>query len=794
MCLDANLAQKVHATDAFLRSINATITIESPGASPSNADRIGHHRNLAERAAPSAARKAQEEILSPTSEHLHIPATLNAIERQQHYITSLVHPKTAVSRPFKAASIGNLLYLQSMPGDTELERSSARLDAFHQQALDAVSNAPGRLKLTSNGRGGYEDEIGIVAYTGNQETELLAGVSALGIANSVGKSYAMCSAPSNDRLRRLGQSPLLPLERPGKSLGRSRYAGDMIEGDLNDSPTEILTDASALAVARAEDPSGDIIAFANKLTLAENNSTSIHGPLEAIIDLCLQNPAMLDDRDTRMRFIEVLSKYMGLGEVLLGTRFLGSRVEALNAQLAALKDQQQRERYLYLKFVCHLVYQHASHAPHKQETLPDDWPQVTAEDCVDFLSIHKDTKIDTQGMLWAATAAVTPLVFHPSIPDLDQHPILRVEGKLQTQNLKAILSAATVLQMLSNGHEVPGLAEQCSDWLTRHLSPWLNALDDEDQQTVLSAWAGLYGSEPKGRWLEVPEHSGRWICETDVLSIASLIPERIRGRPVEGLPGQLPSSIIEHPLYRRAMGNYSPPCTIQCGTQPNTLCYSFEARGVPHRAIHNSDTGALIVESMLVKSDRSGSMRWGGRFVDASCFENERRLVHRPQAQANTSSMKAPQQDLLQVRGEGIEQRIQDSGVWIDSEDATRGWVELGRDPSTPIRSERFKLKLSKSGRVLSMRSNEGLEVVTRPKEDLSKVIGPLHSSQTIYLRRPGQEWIREIRFLDQDGLRLKRSGKNGRWRVYGHKHLSGQPVLVGKQRPKSVNRLVAEL
>ncbi len=120
----------------------------------------------------------------------------------------------------------------------------------------------------------------------------------------------------------------------------------------------------------------------------------------------------------------------------------------------------------------------------------------------------------------------------------------------------------------------------------------------------------------------------------------------------------------------------------------------------------------------------------------------------------------------------GVEKLLVQSGIWVSTKNKSRAFAFLGK--------ERYNVSLDHSGGVKWVRTWNDLEVVHNP--ELSKVLGCLPQAQILFLKKPLDSAVTEIRFTNQK-ISLVRETPKDPWLLVGDEDLFGAEWVMGESK-----------
>ncbi|MCB1114700.1 MAG: hypothetical protein KDK62_08085 [Chlamydiia bacterium] len=264
---------------------------------------------------------------------------------------------------------------------------------------------------------------------------------------------------------------------------------------------------------------------------------------------------------------------------------------------------------------------------------------------------------------------------------------------------------------------------------------FLPMLKAESQDELLNALLVARGiPAPQGSWKKVKDYE--WVngdYRIDLQTASIFVKGEKKGQ--QELVATIPKSIAtKSDALFKLFGTYKILATVKNGNNPSETIYSFEQEG------------------------RNYELRFNKKSQTALLYQKIDGKWHQ-----------------YQVISEG-HHLIQEYGVWVNESNKKAAWMFVGNDA--------YKVVMNRSGEIVKVTSENNKHMVADPEDLLSHYFIMTHQNHMVFLRKPGQSRLSEIRFYD---IGLKMSYENGNWELQNV--VEGAKVLPQSQAKQSVSQ-----
>lgn len=373
-----------------------------------------------------------------------------------------------------------------------------------------------------------------------------------------------------------------------------------------------------------------------------------------------------------------------------------------------------------------------------------------------------------------------------NIPELQNNKIL-----------SQLLQMGSLLELTKTEATLPIIAIQATLWLREYFIPHLKRTGTETLGTILDSLVESRSGDISKSIPWTQSSEGVWEKEGTLVDLASMQILRYNGQELQGLEIYLPEEVMLNSDYKLLFGTKKYKALVCPGAHSGEFIYRFkDSLGSNLRILLSRTNHTVIIEKEFVENDNNVEERKWRRFTRAELIHQRREtalttfrtyfrfipgLLIRNQQEENSNTIDSCS---------GIEQQLLTNGAWIDLNHPSTGVCFLGQSSQNDRTLTKFNLAFDSSGRLASVRSIDGMEVVNDAQ--LSQTLACLPKDQIIFLKTPGANEVSQIRFLNQT-VYLARNAAN-RWILRGNDQLKGAEWVMGEERGNFTNTLLRGL
>ncbi|MDF2550497.1 MAG: hypothetical protein K0S07_1564, partial [Chlamydiales bacterium] len=515
--------------------------------------------------------------------------------------------------------------------------------------------------------------------------------------------------------------------------------------------------------------------------------------VQEVFNLLLQRPSLLGFKmenalgetalEGQKRFYEVLFQLDRKGDTFL-IRALKKSPEYFLSHEKALRHlleqhlHEEKEESFFLLFLLLSVHAQAKKAelawpienverqkgePLVQrqalKTVVDTWPSLESEYLKQALALLQK-KGDLKTLVDASASITSLLAQQIDFANPEELP-------LELSTLAGLLRMGSILEQAQQEASLPILAMQGLIWVKEQLVPYIAQLEEEEKEEIFNLWAGLEGIETSDSHWHESADALSWQKGDAIVDLSAL---RVfqKGQPEKGILTSLPLEIVNHPNYRSAYGREKFLAHSTASKQPGTYLYTFKKGSLTHRITYNHFSKEITIERALLTESKKAQWERFSSFLlpketeSASWFS---RLAHSWTGKSVIRPLLHRQKKENADALFSAEKMLSEAGVWLQPG---------GKEGTSNLRLGNQELRLLfDSGKVSSVLTADGLQVVFDGQRELASTLSCLPDSQMLFLKKPGAKWVQEIRFLGH-ALSLKRSCATDPWVLFGDSQLEG--------------------
>lgn len=372
-----------------------------------------------------------------------------------------------------------------------------------------------------------------------------------------------------------------------------------------------------------------------------------------------------------------------------------------------------------------------------------------------------------------------------------------IPGLSKTFHLAKLLQIGNHLNVTQGISTLPIVAEQGICWMKEYLVPFINS-SKARREAVLNAWTK---ENPANSWQEVPGRSytfsksaGEKVTLVDLKNLQIIT---LKGKSVKGIVTCLPNEILTHIDYKRYFGERNFSAEMHPGKASDQYMYNFEDEDkINYRILFDAARNTLSIERREHPTNSWLKLCWPisdakSDLVSTNLID---RIIAKFYRRKYLSSMSLYERNKMEIeKAVGMEKILLQSGIWINSKDPSKSIVYLQervwKENQEIHKETALKVQLNGNGKVLSLQTMDGLEVVNAAHNPVEQALYCLPREQILFLKKPNSKAITEIRVLSQR-ISLKRSSENDPWMLHGDDTLEGAEWVVGESRGMLANKL----
>lgn len=540
-------------------------------------------------------------------------------------------------------------------------------------------------------------------------------------------------------------------------------------------------------------------------------------------DRMLQSPALIEYReknaeghlayDGQRRFYEVLFCSRIVPAAIKQTpEYFLSHAEPIKKLLDISFTDKNWHRFYFLLYLVNTIQQHIvvqlEQLPPAEAELRKNvanillvWPHMETI-CDAFSKESYLTKAflswegieDTQVKIDAAAYLIALFSnnVHCLTPNDELIPAL---GK--TVHLAKLLQIGNYLHATQGLATLPIVAEQGIQWMKEYLIPFIYSSVTR-RDAVLNAWTE---ENPANPWQEVPgrpytftkDKKDKATC-VDLKNIQIL---SLKGKSVKGIANPLPSEVLIHFDYQRYFGTKNFSARMQPGKTLDQYIYTFkDDHKIRYRILFDVAFNTLSIERREKPTDPWLKVYWPmstakDEFVSATWIDY---IIAQFSRRKYLNSLSLYERNKMDIeKAVGMEKHLLQSGIWVHPKKPYKGMVYLQekvwKENQEVHQETALKVRLNSSGQVQSLHTIDGLEVVHADQNTVGQAICCFPKEQILFLKKPKNQAVTEIRFLHQK-ICLKRASENNPWILHGDDSLEGAEWVVGEKRGLHANKL----
>lgn len=553
-----------------------------------------------------------------------------------------------------------------------------------------------------------------------------------------------------------------------------------------------------MKLKRSEGQTVDTVTDSCTLNIKEQQSFDYHS-IHQVFNALLQSPWLLDRIGKNRDGADEFSAQKRLYEVLFTPGLLEQAFKkapeyfinhsaAIKALMEYTSEHNNAQAFVFLLYLNDGVKQHLDLAikqcqdpiqKAKLQEIQGQWPnsntlfekegRTYADRAFEFYEATDDFKEQVNlGGLLLNMYANDLLAWWGSNPSSLLSP-------RNVDRVPTLLAMGGLLDIGKQEANIPVIAQEGVKWAKEYLSPAVGDLEPQIRDQILNRLVG----HTSGSWTQAPNQTGvfrKGIDETEtVVDLKTLQILKKDGEWIRAQTIQLPIEISQSPQFQRVFGrdDYDKKAKMMAGRTPGEIVYLVNgSNGVRHRLTVNKQAGSMVIER---KQESKAALE--GKSKEEKTSASWLRLC-------NLQSVHAPL---------GLEKRIVEQGIWINPSNPGKAYTFLGEPAVTSADSEKFIIDLNTEGKIKSIQSSDGFEVVHDTKGALSEILSCLPSEQMIFLRKPGTTEIVQIRFLNQE-ISLVCNPETKKWFLHGDESLEEAEWVTVKERGVPANSFLGSI
>ncbi len=359
--------------------------------------------------------------------------------------------------------------------------------------------------------------------------------------------------------------------------------------------------------------------------------------------------------------------------------------------------------------------------------------------------------------------------------DLDKSDFLK-----KPENIARLLVIMNRLRLAYRTSTFPLVGNIGIRWVDEVLGPWIRGKKTEDFHKILNLWVRQQEDvkiDFNIAWEKL--ESGLYKKgDGTLVNVESLEVLKVKGQDVKPLQTELPDTLTRTADYRRLFGDKNFMSLMSRGKGEGDFIYHFEDDKNQHyRILYNAKDPKAIIEKDF-GSELTKTPGWY-RFTHPQ-MPTETGIFSWLLTLLKKGGLVEGDSETTTYNPKGIEQRIFDDGIWVNTDNPEVGVALLKRDITKVARSDALSLTFNPRGTLQEITTLEGATVVHDPEGGLTDVLNPTAVGQILFLRTGWfSNAVTEIRLLDQ-GIVLVRGSSSAPWTVKDGEFKGCQWVMEG--------------